>query len=169
MTNIERACASSFGILARRTRGVSVVIVAALLAACTSLPPAASATPSIGDRGEAEMRAALDASTSNWNNGNLKGHLLIYDESVTVMTRNGPRPTIAAIETAFGKTYFEGGKPKQMLRTEQVVVRSLSRDAALMTGRFVLSGGGLPEQSGWFSLVWVRGDAGWRVVHDHTS
>jgi len=38
-----------------------------------------------------------------------------------------------------------------------------------MTGRFALSGGGLPEQSGWFSLVWLQTPAGWRVVHDHSS
>ena len=45
----------------------------------------------------------------------------------------------------------------------------LTPDAALATARFVLSGGGKPDQSGWFTLVWLRTPAGWRAVHDHSS
>jgi len=116
-----------------------------------------------------EMLAAMDASAASWNAGDLKGHLSIYDESVTVMTKAGPRPSIAAIEAAFGAAYFSNGKPKQSLGFDRVSIRFLSSESALMTGRFALTGDGLPDQSGWFSLVWVRTGAGWRVVHDHTS
>jgi len=45
----------------------------------------------------------------------------------------------------------------------------LSEQSALVTGRFILSGGTEPEQSGWFTLVWIRTPAGWRAIHDHTS
>ena len=38
-----------------------------------------------------------------------------------------------------------------------------------VTGRFVLSGGGAAEQSGWFTIVWMRTTEGWRAVHDHSS
>jgi ketosteroid isomerase-like protein len=130
-----------------------------MLAACAALP--------VDDRGQ--MLGALQASEAAWNRGDLKGHLAIYDESVTAMTKNGPRPGIAPIEAAFTQAYFRDGKPRQQLRTEQVSVRPLSADAALMTGRFVLSGGGEPEQSGWFTLVWQRTASGWKVVHDHSS
>ncbi len=118
---------------------------------------------------DSEIRAALQASADAWNRGDLKGHLAIYDGSVTVMTKSGPRPTIEAIEKSFGQAYFVDGKPRQALRMESVAVRSLSDRSALVTGRFILSGGNLPEQSGWFTLVWVRTAAGWRAVHDHTS
>ena len=118
---------------------------------------------------ESQIRAALQASAEAWNRGDLKGHLAIYDPSVTVMTKTGPRPTIEAIETSFGQTYFVDGKPKQSLRMESVRVRALSEQSALVTGRFVLSGGTEAEQSGWFTLVWVRTAVGWRAIHDHTS
>jgi ketosteroid isomerase-like protein len=122
-----------------------------------------------GKQDESQILAAMQASVEAWNRGNLKGHLAIYDPSVTVMTKNGPRPTIEAIETSFGQTYFVDGMPKQRLRMESVKVRPLSEQSAPVTGRFVLSGGAEPEQSGWFTLVWVRTAAGWRAVHDHTS
>ena len=54
-------------------------------------------------------------------------------------------------------------------RPENVAIRSLSERSAIMTGKFILSGGTEAEQSGWFTLIWVRTATGWRVVHDHTS
>lgn len=39
----------------------------------------------------------------------------------------------------------------------------------LVTGKFLLSGGEEEDQSGWFTLVWVRTPAGWRAIHDHSS
>jgi ketosteroid isomerase-like protein len=123
----------------------------------------------MNEQDESQIMAALRASVAAWNRGDLKGHLAIYDQSVTVMTKIGPRPTIEAIESSYARTYFVDGKPKQSLRMESLTVRALSEQSALVTGRFVLSGGTEPEQSGWFTLVWIHTPAGWRAVHDHTS
>lgn len=151
-----------------RMQNLFLSCAVALLVAC-STPGGAPGGLSHEAKDRFEMLAALDASTNCWNQGNLKCHLAIYDESVTVMTKSGPRPSVGAIEASFSARYFKDGKPKQALAMQHPSIRMLSPDAALMTGRFVLSGGGLPELSGWFSLVWVRTPAGWRVVHDHTS
>jgi beta-aspartyl-peptidase (threonine type) len=118
---------------------------------------------------ETEIRRSLDASVQAFNRGNLPGHLSIYAEDVTFMTKNGPRPGIAPIEKAFRDTYFHESKPKQQLRFEQLAMRALSPDVALATARFVLSGGAAADQYGWFTLVWVRTPAGWKAVHDHSS
>lgn len=150
---------------AARSAAVATCVLA--LVACAALDRRAQ--ENIRAEDDAQMRAAIQASADAWNRGDLKGHLAIYDASVTVMTKNGPRPTIEAIEQSFAQAYFVDGKPKQTLRMERVDIRSLSPDSALMTGRFILAGGGAPEQSGWFTLVWVRTAVGWRAVHDHTS
>src|SRR5688500_4285025 len=118
---------------------------------------------------EAAIRAATAASAEAWNRGDLKGHLAIYVDSVTFMTRTGPRPGVAAIEQPVTTTYFRDGRPKQQLRFEQTTIRRLDANSALETGRFILSGGGEPDQSGWFTLIWVRTPAGWKAVHDHSS
>lgn len=144
-------------------RRVVALCAAVLLAGCAALPP------SDDTQARAEMLAALDASAAAWNRGDLTGHLAIYDPAVTAMTRSGLRPGVAAIERSFRETYFRDGQPKQQLQMEQVQLRFVGRGAALMTGRFRLSGGGLAEQSGWFSLVWQQGPQGWKVVHDHSS
>jgi ketosteroid isomerase-like protein len=123
----------------------------------------------LNEHDEAQLYAAVQAAADAWNRGDLKGHLAIYDPAVTVMTKTGPRPTIEALEESFDQAYFAGGQPKQNLRTESVNVRALSEHSALMTGRFILSGGSEPDRSGWFTLIWVRQAVGWRAVHDHTS
>ena len=147
-----------------------VLLGCLLLAACSgAASPAAAPQPVSWAADEAAIRTAMRASAEAWNRGDLRGHLAIYVDSVTFMTRNGPRPGVAAVEESFTRSYFRNGQPKQQLRFEQMTVRPLGRDAALETGRFILSGGGEAEQSGWFTLVWVRTAAGWRAVHDHTS
>jgi ketosteroid isomerase-like protein len=148
----------------RFAKAISLTACILALNACAGLDKL-----TLTSRDETQMLAALQASADAWNRGDLKGHLAIYDSSVTVMTKSGPRPTIEAIEKSFGQAYFVNGKPKQNLRMENVTIRALSEQSALMTGKFILSGGAEAEQSGWFTLIWVRTAAGWRAVHDHTS
>lgn len=152
-------------------REISRILMATavlLLASCAereAAPPAADTW--VTD--EASIRDQLQGSVDAWNRGDLPGHLAPYDENVTFMTKDGPRPGVAAIEKAFAEKYFQDGVPKQTLRFEQLTVRRLDEDAALAIGRFVLTGGTEPEQSGWFSTIWVRGPEGWVTVHDHSS
>ena len=144
-------------------------LAAALLASCKVGIDGQTGPLSAWAADEAEIRALMQTSMEAFNRGDLPGHLAIYDAAITFMTENGPRPGIAPIEAAFGERYFHDGLPKQQLRFEQVAARSLAPDAALVTGRFVLSGGEEKDQSGWFTLVWARTPAGWRAIHDHSS
>jgi uncharacterized protein (TIGR02246 family) len=147
-------------------------LAAALIAAaggCAPAPAAPAPVPAGWAADEARIRASLQESSDAWNRGDLPGHLALYVDSVTFMTRTGPRPGVDAVEEAFSRTYWRDGRPRQALGFSEVVVRPLGPGAALQTGRFVLSGGGEAEQSGWFTLVWVRTPEGWRVVHDHSS
>src|SRR5688572_559845 len=122
-----------------------------------------------GTADEAALHRLLQESADAFNAGDLPGHLASYDDRVTFMTKSGPRPGVAPIEKAFRERYFTDGKPKQQLRFEQETVRFLSNDVALVTGRYVLSGGTDPELSGWFTTIWKRTLKGWKVVHDHSS
>jgi ketosteroid isomerase-like protein len=150
-------------------RAFAILVAGCCLVLGACALPGQNAAGVLNKQDESQILAALQASADAWNRGDLKRHLAIYDPSVTVMTKNGPRPTIEAIEASFAATYFVAGKPRQRLRMESVVIRALSDQSALVTGRFVLSGGTEPEQSGWFTLVWVHTPLGWRAIHDHTS
>jgi ketosteroid isomerase-like protein len=115
------------------------------------------------------LTAQLEATASHWNAGDLEAFIAPYDASSTYMTKDGPIGR-DAMRDHYRATYFgPGGAKPRPLRFERIVVRPLGDDHALMTGRFVLGGGGKPDQSGWFTLVWVRTAGGWRILHDHSS
>lgn len=116
----------------------------------------------------ASLPAALAASTDRWNAGDLEGFIAPYATQTTFMTPAGLVDR-EAMRQRYLARYFTGTRPDQQLRFEQLQVRPLGEEHALLTGRFVLTGGGKPEQSGWFTLVWARTAGGWRIIHDHSS
>ena len=148
-----------------RTRGHAVA--AAIVAASASLSPvrAQARAPSP----DAEIQALLDESAAAWNRGDLDGHLADNADSITFMTGKGPIIGKDKTAEALRRSFFRDGKPVQALRFEEVAIRPLGARHALVVGRFVLTGGGEQERSGWFSTVWERRPEGWRVIHDHSS
>ena len=116
-----------------------------------------------------EIQKLLDESAASWNRGDLDGHLADNADSISFITGKGPIVGKQQTADALRRSFFRDGKPVQQLRFEQVTIRRLGKDYALVVGRFVLEGGGQPEHSGWFSTVWERQAPGWRVIHDHSS
>jgi uncharacterized protein (TIGR02246 family) len=148
--------------------------VAALAAlAAFGLPCAACAHPQPGadpavPRAAAEIRAVLDSTAAGWNRGDLDRYLWAYADSTTTMGAHGPERGRAAVETQMRQGFWRTGRPAQTLRYEHVDVRPLGPASALVTGEYVLSGGGRPDRTGWFTTVWARTRDGWRMIHDHS-
>ncbi len=125
--------------------------------------------PRLPQTAEAEVRRKLQSTADAWNRADLAGHVAPYADSAAFMTGRGPMIGRDKIEASLRRGFWRDGKPLQTLRYEHVSVRALGRDHALVTGRFVLTGGGRDDASGWFTLVWERGPKGWREIHDHSS
>lgn len=145
-------------------QGIGGAVLALALVAAPAV-----AQMSKGANVQAEIQAMLDESAAAWNRGDLKGHLADNADSIRFMTGKGPVIGKGQTEEILRKAFFRDGKPIQSLRFEQVDIRPLGTEHALVIGHFILSGGGEPERSGWFSTVWERQPAGWRVIHDHSS
>lgn len=138
----------------------------------TAPPPLLTAPipgPRLSPGDDAEVRRKLQSTADAWNRADLAGHVAPYADSAGFMTGRGPMIGRDKIEASLRRGFWRDGKPVQTLRYEHVNVRALGRDHALVTGRFVLTGGGREDASGWFSLVWERGPQGWREIHDHSS
>jgi uncharacterized protein (TIGR02246 family) len=138
-----------------------------------TIPPSLLTAPVPGPRlaraDEAEVRDKLHSTADAWNHADLAGHVAPYADSAAFMTGRGPMIGRDKIEASLRRGFWRDGKPLQTLRYEHVSVRALGRDHALVTGRFVLTGGGRADATGWFTLVWERGPQGWREIHDHSS
>ena len=135
-----------------------------------ALATLASAQKEQAKRGPAEdqIRAVLQITADGWNTGDLSKYLYAYVPEATEMRSTGPAGGVEAIEETMKKGFWKTGRPIQQLRYENLVVRMLGKDNALVTGQFILSGAERPDRTGWFTTVWTKTKAGWRMIHDHS-
>ena len=119
---------------------------------------------------EATIRKELDDIAVAWNAADIERHVAPYADSATMMGSRGLIRGRNAIRDVLARGFWKDGKPLQQLRFEEVEVRMLGRgDAAVVTGKFILTGGGRDEASGRFSTVWELRDGRWLTVHDHSG
>jgi ketosteroid isomerase-like protein len=85
------------------------------------------------------------------------------------MGSTGPVRGVQGIEGQMRAGYWRTGRPLQSLAYNHLEIRPIGPDQAIATGQYILTGGGRPDRTGWFSTIWVRTPKGWRMVHDHSS
>jgi uncharacterized protein (TIGR02246 family) len=144
------------------------VILAAVTLAATAYAAFGDPAAKKPESPESQIRATLNTTADGWNKGDLGQYLSVYTESATEMGPNGPRGGVKVIEQTMRGGFWKTGRPLQTLRYEHVDVRMLGKDNALVTGQYVLTGGGRPDRTGWFTTVWTRTRQGWRMIHDHS-
>lgn len=143
----------------------TALLITLLITACAR-PPATGAP--VPETAASAIQAVLDSTAAGWNRGDLSRYLWAYDDSATAMGANGPELGVPAIEAQMRRGFWRTGRPLQTLHYEHVEVRMLGGEHALVTGQYVLTGGGQPQRTGWFTTVWKRTPAGWRMIHDHS-
>jgi len=117
---------------------------------------------------DAAIRAALAATAAGWNWGDLDQYLSAYTDSITSAGPHGCVTGRAAAAAVMREGFWRGGRPSQHLGYDHLVIRPLGDKHAFVTGRYVLTGGGQPDRTGWFTTIWVRSATGWRMMHDHS-
>ena len=140
-----------------------------LLAACFLLSVSAFAqTQPKMNKDEQQLRALLNGTAEGWNRGDLPKYLSVYTPVATEMRSTGPAGGVEAIEETMKKGFWKTGRPIQNLRYENIVVRMLGKEGALVTGQYILSGADRPDRTGWFTSVWKKTKDGWKMIHDHS-
>ena len=117
---------------------------------------------------EKAIRDTLNMTAEGWNKGDLNQYLSAYVKEATEMLSTGPAGGVEAIEKTMKEGFWKSGRPTQVLRYENVVVRMLGKKNALVTGQYILSGGGRADRTGWFTTVWTKTKTGWKMIHDHS-
>lgn len=115
-----------------------------------------------------QIKAVLESTAAGWNAGDLPKYLAAYVPKATEMTADGPKGGVEVIEKTMKDGFWKTGRPLQALHYENIVVRMLGKNNALVTGQYVLTGGGRPDRKGWFTTVWTKSGRNWRMMHDHS-
>jgi ketosteroid isomerase-like protein len=158
-------------------RRCSVLLVTAVLAACSHHRGYQATGGNVTDvsvspqyaSDAAAIRAMLNTSAAGWNRGELPVYLSAYVDSATAMGRTGLARGVQGIAGQMRAGYWRTGRPLQTLSYDHLEIRPIGPSQAIVTGQYILTGGGVPSRTGWFTTIWVRTPAGWRIVHDHSS
>lgn len=129
------------------------------------------ALPLMGASEEAAVKKVLDDQVKAWNRGDLdefvKGYL--NSPGITFVGKTVSRGYQGVLDR-YRANY--GDKQRMgTLRFDEVEVKMLGKDHALILGKFALdrtAAGGGPA-SGRYSLVARKTKDGWKLIHDHTS
>jgi ketosteroid isomerase-like protein len=116
----------------------------------------------------AAIKAVLDTTAAGWNRGELPAYLSAYVDSATAMGSTGLVRGVSGIEGQMRAGFWRTGRPLQILSYDHLEIRPIGPDQAIVTGQYILSSGGGPNRTGWFTTIWVRTPHGWRMVHDHS-
>lgn len=120
---------------------------------------------------EAAVRKLLADQTDAWNRGNIEEFVRTYDNSPLITfvgktVSRGYEGVLSRYRKAYPDALHMG-----RLRFDEIEVRMLGKDYALIIGRFQLErkaeGGG--PASGRYSLIAHKTSSGWKIIHDHTS
>lgn len=157
-------------------RRYSVLGLAAVLAACSiQMRSAGSGGGFLFASDAAAIKATLDTTAAGWNRGELPVYLSAYVDSATAMGSTGLVRGVKGIEDQMRAGFWRTGRPLQTLSYDHLEIRPIGPNQAIVTGQYILSGGGRPDRTGWFTTIWARippasgHPAGWRMVHDHSS
>jgi uncharacterized protein (TIGR02246 family) len=159
---------------ATRSRGrvemmqrVSIVAAMIVATACASQMRSASGFQYASDA--TAIKAVFDTTAAGWNRGELPVYLSAYVDTATAMGSTGLVRGVRGIEGQMRAGFWRTGRPLQALSYDHLEIRPIGPDQAIATGQYILTGGGRPDRTGWFTTIWVRTPKGWRMVHDHSS
>ena len=126
-----------------------------------------SSKPAVG--AEQEIRAVLDAQVRAWNAGDLRGFMEGYARSDRTRFQSSGNVSLGW-QTVFDRYQKRYGDRASMgvLKFSEVEVTFLAPDAGFAVGHWRLERA-QDAPSGLFTLLFRRGSAGWRIIHDHTS
>ncbi len=124
-------------------------------------------------RGELEegIKHLLVTQIEAWNRGDLEGFMTGYWRSPELTFFSGTniaKGWQAALQR-YQRTYQGTGKEMGTLEFQDLNIDLLSRQAAVVTGKWQLTMSDGKKPHGLFTLILKRMQPGWRIVHDHTS
>jgi ketosteroid isomerase-like protein len=117
----------------------------------------------------AQVRAVMAAQVTAWNRGDVDGFMAGYARSAATEFVSGDKVTRGweTVRDRYRRKYDNRGKMGE-LSFSDIEITPIGADAAIVLGRWKLIRHS-DKPHGFFTLLFRRTSAGWRIVHDHTS
>ena len=121
------------------------------------------------DRNVAAVRAVLEEQAAAWNRGDVAGYMEGYakEEATTFVSGDQLTRGWQTVRDRYAARYDTREKMGTLAFSE-LEFKPLSEFYIMATGRWRLTRAA-DTPHGRFTLIFRRTNAGWRIVHDHTS
>ena len=121
------------------------------------------------DKNVAAVRAVIEAQAAAWNRGDVDGYMEGYakEEATTFVSGDALTRGWQTVRDRYAARYDTREKMGTLAFSE-LELRPLSEFYIMATGRWRLTRAA-DTPHGRFTLIFRRTNAGWRIVHDHTS
>lgn len=121
------------------------------------------------DRNVAAVRAVIEAQAAAWNRGDVAGYMEGYAKEETTTFVSGDTLT-RGWQTVYDRyrARYDTREKMGTLTFSELELKPLSDFYLMATGRWQLARAA-DTPRGRFTLIFRRTNAGWRIVHDHTS
>lgn len=148
---------------------ILLLIGCSMVVGCGTAAPRTSPPPALREDAEAAVRAVLAAQVEAWNAGDLEGFMAGYAPSDTLRFASGGNERLGWQTTldAYRRGYPDRAAMGSLAFDVRDVQR-LSQDWTLVFGAWRLERAD-DRPHGLFTLLFRRTEAGWLIVHDHTS
>jgi ketosteroid isomerase-like protein len=136
-----------------------------------SVPRQAAGRDDAQRKAKEAIKLVLDSQAAAWNRGDLDGFMKGYWHSPELTFYSGGNIASgweAALER-YQRNYKGTGKEMGALEFQDLDIEILSRDAAMVTGKWQLTKSDGKRPHGLFTLIFKKMQPGWQIVHDHTS
>jgi ketosteroid isomerase-like protein len=121
------------------------------------------------DRTVAAVRAVIEAQAAAWNRGDVTGYMEGYAKEETTTFVSGDTVTRGwqTVHDRY-KARYDTREKMGTLSFSELEFKPLSEFYMMVVGRWQLTRAA-DTPHGRFTLIFRRTNAGWRIVHDHTS
>jgi ketosteroid isomerase-like protein len=121
------------------------------------------------DQNVAAVRAVIEAQAAAWNRGDVDGYMEGYakEDGTTFVSGDTITRGWQTVHDRYQARYDTRAKMGTLAFSE-LEFKPLSEFYLMATGRWQLTRAG-DTPHGRFTLIFRRTNAGWRIVHDHTS
>jgi L-asparaginase / beta-aspartyl-peptidase len=121
------------------------------------------------DRNVAAVRAVIEAQAAAWNRGDVAGYMEGYakEEATTFVSGDTITRGWQTVHDRY-KGRYDTREKMGTLAFSELEFKPLSEFYMMAVGRWQLTRAA-DTPRGRFTLIFRRTNAGWRIVHDHTS
>ena len=121
------------------------------------------------DKNVAAVRAVIEAQAAAWNRGDVTGYMEGYAKEETTTFVSGDQLTRGwqTVHDRY-KARYDTREKMGTLSFSELEFKPLSEFYLMAVGRWQLTRAA-DTPHGRFTLIFRRTNAGWRIVHDHTS